>query len=302
MFKRRNGYPPLQKVSSIYPLTKSRQNRTYSEKFLMFISKSGIEAQKNDITNILGSIDKKIEINKKKIARLEAIAQDIYNYWFVQYEFPDETGKPYKSNGGKFVWNEELKRNIPIGWSCGNLYDIADYINGIACQKHRPNTAKTLPVIKIREMHTGIDSETEMVTASIPSESVIDDEDILFSWSATLKVMYWFGGKAGLNQHIFKVVPKNIQTKDFVFRQIKQYIQKFKKIADSRKTTMGHITTDHINQSRIIIPPNKIVEAYSNTVKFYIKQEAICNFQIRKLTETKQTLLPLLMNGQVTIK
>lgn len=114
--------------------------------------------------------------------------------------------------------------------------------------------------------------------------------------------MYWFGGKAGLNQHIFKVVPKKIQMKDFAFRQIKQYIQKFKKIADSRKTTMGHITTDHINQSRIIIPPNKIVEAYSHIVKFYIKQEAICNFQIRKLTETKQMLLPLLMNGQVAIK
>jgi len=81
------------------------------------------------ITNILGSIDKKIEINKKKIEKLEAIAQDIYNLWFVQYEFPDENGKPYKSNGGQLVWNDELKRNIPVGWRIGKMQDCISKIS-----------------------------------------------------------------------------------------------------------------------------------------------------------------------------
>ena len=100
------------------------------------------------------------------------MAKQLYDYWFVQFDFPDENGKPYKSSGGKMVWNEKLKRNIPKEWHCGNLFEVAVFTNGLACQKFRPKAGeKSLPVIKIRELHDGISSDTEEVSLNIP-ESV----------------------------------------------------------------------------------------------------------------------------------
>lgn len=121
------------------------------------------------IGNIFSNIDNKIELNNKINDELESMAKTIYDYWFLQFEFPNEEGKPYKSSGGKMVWNEELKREIPEGWEVKTLYDIADYINGLACQKYRPiNKDNILPVIKIVEMHNGITSNTEYVRDDIP--------------------------------------------------------------------------------------------------------------------------------------
>ena len=77
------------------------------------------------IAGLLGSIDEKIELNRRKIAELEALAKTIYDYWFVQFDFPDKNGRPYKSSGGKMVWNEQLKCEVPEGWKVGDLYDIA---------------------------------------------------------------------------------------------------------------------------------------------------------------------------------
>ena len=81
------------------------------------------------------------------------MAKQLYDYWFVQFDFPNEEGKPYKSSRGKMVWNDKLKREIPEGWTCGTLLDIAVYTNGLACQKFRPINDDKLPVIKIKEMH-----------------------------------------------------------------------------------------------------------------------------------------------------
>ena len=82
------------------------------------------------IAGVLGSIDEKIELNRRKIAELEALAKTIYDYWFVQFDFPDKDGKPYKSSGGKMVWNEQLKREVPEGWEAKPLPQIANYLFG----------------------------------------------------------------------------------------------------------------------------------------------------------------------------
>ena len=133
------------------------------------------------------------------------MAKQLYDYWFVQFDFPDENGKPYKSSGGKMVWNEKLRKYIPEGWHCGSLLDIAEYTNGLACQKFRPIDNNYLPVIKIKEMRDGITSETERVRSDINDDVKVYDGDVLFSWSASLEIMLWAYGKGGLNQHIFKV-------------------------------------------------------------------------------------------------
>lgn len=175
--------------------------------------------EQEHLIRILRYIDSKIENNNKINAELESLAKTIYDYWFLQFEFPNEEGKPYKSSGGKMVWNEKLNRMIPDGWKDGNLYDIAEFTNGLACQKHRPiKNNQRLLVIKIREMHNGFTSETEWVRDDIPQKYVIEDGDILFSWSATLETIIWTGGQGALNQHIFKVSEKNC-AKYYVFMQ-----------------------------------------------------------------------------------
>ena len=253
----------------------------------------------NKIGQFLFNIDLKIENNNKINAELESLAKTIYDYWFLQFEFPNEEGKPYKSSGGKMVWNEELKREIPEGWKNGNLYDIAEFTNGLACQKHRPiKNNQRLPVIKIREMHNGFTSETEWVRDDIPQKYVIDDGDILFSWSATLETIIWTGGQGALNQHIFKVSEKNC-AKYYVFMQLAEYVKNFVAMAEARKTTMGHITSDHLNQSRVVLPCTKVIDSFEQKVTPLFpsiiknKQESI------ELSKLREFLLPLLMNGQV---
>lgn len=258
-------------------------------------------AEQKRIAYTLSDIDSKIENNKKINAELESMAKTIYDYWFLQFEFPNEEGKPYKSSGGKMVWNEELKREIPEGWEAGNLYDIADFINGLACQKFRPTDDKKLPVVKITEMHDGITDNTEYVREDIPEKNIIDDGDILFSWSATLETMIWTGGKAGLNQHIFKVVPK-MEAKYYVFMQLSAYIINFIQMAEARKTTMGHITTEHLKQSRIANPPVNICNSFNKEVEMLYKKIISNDEQNKELASLRDFLLPMLMNGQVGFK
>lgn len=254
------------------------------------------------IANTLSNIDNKIELNNKINDELEAMAKTIYDYWFLQFEFPNEEGKPYKSSGGKMVWNDELKREIPEGWEVKTLYDIADYINGLACQKYRPiNKDNILPVIKIVEMHNGITSNTEYVRDDIPLKNIIDTGDILFSWSASLEVTLWKGKKAGLNQHIFKVVPK-FYPKYYIYMQLSAYIINFIKIAETRKTTMGHITIDHLKQSKILLPNIKLAKTYDIFVKDLFEKILLNNIENQELTSLRDFLLPLLMNGQVGFK
>lgn len=258
------------------------------------------EKQKK-IADVLHVIDEKIENNSRSNLELEAMAKTIYDYWFLQFEFPNEEGKPYKSSGGKMVWNKELQREIPEGWEVGNLYDIADFVNGLACQKYRPISEDKLPVIKISEMHDGITKNTEWVRADIPQKNIIDNGDILFSWSATLETMIWCGGKAGLNQHIFKVITKKYPA-NYVYMQLSAYIVNFVKMAEARKTTMGHITTNHIKQSLIVLPVKSITEKYDTYVKSSLSKIIENNIENRELIAFREFLLPLLMNGQIGFK
>ena len=260
-----------------------------------------LEEQKR-IGNLLSALDEKIELNRKINDNLEAMAKQLYDYWFVQFDFPNEEGKPYKSSGGKMVWNEKLKREIPEGWSCGTLLDIAQYTNGLACQKFRPTDENKLPVIKIKEMHDGISSETEFVKSDIPESVKVYDGDVLFSWSASLEVMLWAYGNGGLNQHIFKVTSNNGYPRSFYFYQLIDYIGNFKRMAEARKTTMGHITQDHLKQSTIALPPNTDIANNLEKRLLPIFNAIINNSQeITNLTKQRDELLPLLMNGQVSV-
>ena len=258
--------------------------------------------EEENIGNMMVDIMSKINVNRQINDNLEAMAKQLYDYWFVQFDFPNEEGKPYKSSGGAMVWNEKLKREIPKGWHCGTLLDIAEYTNGLACQKYRPTDENKLPVIKIKEMHDGLSVDTEWVKADIPDDVKVFDGDVLFSWSASLEVMLWAYGNGGLNQHIFKVTSKNGYPRSFYFYQLVHYIGVFKQMAEARKTTMGHITQDHLRQSTIVLPPdvdiaNKLEEKLCPIFDAIVKNSQ----EIMTLTKQRDELLPLLMNGQATV-
>ncbi|HEM5098319.1 TPA: restriction endonuclease subunit S [Streptococcus suis] len=259
--------------------------------------------EQNNISKVLSVLDQKIAINNQINEELEAMAKTLYDYWFVQFNFPDENGKPYKSSGGKMVYNDQLKREIPEGWGVDSLWDIATFYNGLAMQKFRPasETDESLPVIKIREMFSGFSKDTEKASVDIPKDAIVESGDILFSWSATLEVMLWGGEKGALNQHIFKVTSEKYP-KSFIYNELRSYLKVFKTIAELRKTTMGHITQDHLKQAMIIIPPSDLIDEMDDRISLVLKQQLDLKQQNQELTQLRDWLLPMLMNGQVKVE
>ncbi len=274
-------------------------NKDIINEFELIMPKDAYERRL--IGKILSSLDKKIELNNKINQKLEAMAKMIYDYWFVQFDFPDANDRPYKSSGGKMVYNEELKREIPEGWGIDSLWNIADYYNGLAMQKHRPTDHNNrLPVIKIKEMNEGFSDKTEWAKSDIPNEAIVENGDVLFSWSATLKVMLWAQGRGALNQHIFKVTSSKYP-KTFYYFELKNYLHHFIMMAEKRKTTMGHITQDHLKDSYIVIPPKSLIESIDKKLSPLIKKLIILEEENQKLSQLRDWLLPMLMNGQVKV-
>ena len=228
----------------------------------------------SDIARVLSTFDDKIELNNKINKELENLARTIYEYWFVQ--------------------------NADEKWERKSLYDIATFTNGLACQKFRPKGKDFYKVIKIKEMRNGFTKDTEFVDKNIPKNIIVNDGDILFSWSASLEVMIWAGGIGGLNQHIFKVTSDKFP-KSFVYFQLLNYLHHFRIIANNRRTTMGHITIDHLKQSEIHIPPINIIQKVDKTVSPIFEQIIKNRQENAELSRLRDFLLPLLMNGQVTV-
>jgi type I restriction enzyme S subunit len=227
------------------------------------------------IAAVLSCLDEKIALNNRINDNLEAMAKAIYGYWFVQ--------------------------NADEKWERKSLYDIATYTNGLACQNYRPKGKEAYKVIKIREMRYGFTVDTELVDINIPQNIIVNDGDILFSWSASLEVMIWAGGVGGLNQHIFKVTSEKYP-KSFVYFQLLNYLETFRMIANNRRTTMGHITIEHLKQSRIFVPTSDIIRKVDSMVSPILSQQVELKQQNKHLTALHDYLLPLLMNGQVSVK
>ncbi len=253
------------------------------------------------ISAVLSALDAKIDLNNRINAELESLAKTIYDYWFVQFDFPDANGRPFKTSGGKMAYNPTLKREIPAGWEFGSLWSIAQYTNGLAMQKYRPQGDDYLPVIKIKEMSDGFSPDTERASPSIPSKVIVEDGDVLFSWSATLAVQIWSCGRGALNQHIFKVTSKKYPRSFFYF-ELLNYLDHFKMMAEKRKTTMGHITLDHLRQSFVVTPPLPLIQRLEQIVLPMFDQQLGLNQQTLELIKLRDWLLPLLMNGQVQVR
>lgn len=244
------------------------------------------------IASILSALDDKIEVNRRINDNLEQQAQALFKSWFVDFEpFADED----------YV-DSELGL-IPKGWKSVSLSSIADYINGLAMQKYRPQDGESgLPVLKIKELGQGCtDDSSELCSPSlIGSKYIIDDGDIIFSWSGTLMVKVWCGGKCGLNQHLFVVEPKDYP-KWFAYQWTKHHLDNFIHIAKDKAVTMGHIKRGELDKAKVVVPD----ETNMATIDLMMKplhNQIISNMkESRRLASLRDTLLPRLMSGELKV-
>ena len=241
-----------------------------------------LETQKK-IAALLSSLDDKIELNNRINDNLEQQAQSIFKSWFVDYE----------PCGGE----------MPDNWRIGKLSEIADYLNGLAMQKFRPSENEVgLPVLKIKELRQGsCDENSELCSpTSIKEEFIIHDGDVIFSWSGSLLVDIWCGGKCGLNQHLFKVTSKQYD-KWFYYLWTKHHLNRFIFLAADKATTMGHIKREELDKAEVVIPSEIDMKRISSVMQPII--DMIINNKIEniRLSKTRDELLPKLMNGDLSV-
>lgn len=250
--------------------------------------------------SILERIEKKIRLNNQIIFNLEELASTLFKRWFVDFEFPDENGNPYKSSGGKMDDSEFGK--IPEGWEATSLSDIANYKNGLAMQKFRPDEdEESLPVLKIKELNQGFtDSNSDRCSIDISDEVKIENGDVVFSWSGTLLVKIWTGGNAGLNQHLFKVT-SNKFPKWYYYLWTKFYMNKFIGIAKDKATTMGHIKRQHLNEAKVLIPSIDMLEKFGKVLGPTIDMVTEKGIENLELSNLRDSLLPKLLSGEIEL-
>ena len=248
-----------------------------------------LEEQKR-IADIFTVLDDKIELNNQMNQTLEEIASLLYKRWFVDFEFPDDKGNPYKSNGGEMLESE--LGMIPKGWEVKNLTEIAKFVNGLAMQKFRPQiNEESLPVLKIKELiSNSVSKSTERCKKNIKDEVKVFDGDIIFSWSGTLAVKIWSGGEAGLNQHLFKVT-SSIYPKWLYYLIVLYNLNNFKSIASDKATTMGHINRSHLEKTYFTIPQIKIINKEYTYMETIIDKIIENKVNIKYLQETKEKVI-----------
>lgn len=254
------------------------------------VSKLPLKKQ-NEIASVLSSLDAKIETNNRLSEKLEDLAQAIFKSWFVDFE-------PFKNQ--KF--HETELGMIPEGWEVGNLTDIAEYTNGLAMQKFRPEIDEDgIPVLKIKELKQGFcDSSSDMCTSEIDDCYLANDGDVIFSWSGTLYVDIWCGGLSGVNQHLFKVT-SNKYPKWFYYYWTKHHLAEFIRIAKDKAVTMGHIKREHLRQSYVVLPDKTTMDKIDKILSPIVEQIISSRIEAKRLANLRDTLLPRLMSGEIKL-
>jgi len=255
--------------------------------------------EQQTIAKILSDLDEKIEVNNQMNKTLEEIAQAIFKRWFIDFEFPNENGEPYKTSGGEMVESE--LGMIPKGWEIVSLSNIADFLNGLPLQNYRPREdEECLPVIKIRELRNGFTDSTERCTSNIPKSYIAENGDVIFSWSGSLEVVIWSYGKGAINQHLFKVSSEKYP-KWFYYFWLLRFLPEFRKIAEDKATTMGHIQRHHLNESLLPVPPQELMDKFGKPIESEFEEAITLRIQSMTLSNLRDILLPKLMTGRIRV-
>jgi type I restriction enzyme S subunit len=262
-------------------------------------------AEQQRMADILGTLDDKIELNRRMSDTLEVIARALFKSWFVDFapvraksEGRDPGVPPHLADLFPDSFEDSELGEIPKGWRVCGLDEIATYLNGLALQKYPPDDSGYLPVIKIAQLRAGHTDGADQASSDIPPAYVVEDGDILFSWSGSLEVEIWCGGRGALNQHLFKVTSDQVP-KWFSFLWTRHHLADFRGIAAGKATTMGHIQRGHLSAASTLVPPQPLLEAMSAHFAPLLADVIVGQLQSRTLAALRDALLPKLISGEL---
>lgn len=266
---------------------------------------SDISEQKA-IGNFLSSIDRKIAVNRKMNEKLEAMAKQIYDYWFVQFDFPNEEGKPYKSSGGKMVWNEKLKRVIPEGWNLCPISKWLEIKSGFAFKSEKYKSSGKYKVITIKNVQ-----DNHLITSNC---DFVDDLPVGIKDWCILKVgdrLISLTGNCGrlcivteenllLNQRV-GLLSCDSTYLDYAYLMLNS--DEFQKLCGNlaKGAAQANLSPVELCKTVSAVPPIQTLQRFHNKIQFLIETYILNEKQISKIINLRDYLLPLLMNGQVKI-
>ena len=264
--------------------------------------------KQRDIAKCLSDLDRKIELNKQINDNLEAMARQLYDYWFVQFDFPNKEGKPYKSSGGAMVYNERLKREVPIGWEVENLIDFAEIKNGAT-----PSTAdeanyggdivwitpKDLSDQQSKFVYQGERNITEQGFDSC-STSILPTNSVLMSSRAPIGLVSIAKHEVCTNQGFKSFIPKSISDSIYLYYYIKHNIKQIEQLGTG--TTFKEVSRDDLCKFPILtIGAKDIYVQWIELQNGIADKQLALTKEIAALTKQRDELLPLLMNGQASV-
>lgn len=259
------------------------------------------------ISNALQTIDLKIENNNKIISELESMAKTIYDYWFLQFEFPNEDGKPYKSSGGKMVWNDELKREIPEGWEIHNISNLCTLGNGINYDK-KVTGDKTYKIVNVRDISASslLINKQDMNEITLPNELankyLVNKGDILIARSGTPGAVRLVLDTDNVIYcgFIIHCLPNDLEDRFYLTFTLKLY--EGTSATKTGGSILQNVSQDTLKSLTIPLPSKNILSSFNIKIKPLIDRMQLCIEENNQLVSLRDFLLPLLMNGQVTFK
>ena len=286
---------------------------TFDSYYQIKVFLPSIEIQKQ-VGKILYDIDKKIAINVRMNAELETMAKQLYDYWFVQFDFPNENGNPYKSSGGKMEYNEKLKREIPEGWGAKPISNFIEHINtGLNPRQNFVLGNGNIKYITVKNLRTdgtidfsNCDLIDEDARAKVHKRSGIQIKDILFASIAPLgrcHIIMRDPDDWDINESVFSIRPKQEIISPYylyIYFMSDWFVKKAEK--ESAGSIFAGIRVNSLMEMPLLYAPQQIFESFEEKVdSLFIKRELLSN-EINYLTQLRDSILPMLMNGQVTVE
>ena len=271
------------------------------------IKKIAIETQRS-IATVLSTIESKMAANRAINHYLEAMAKQLFDYWFVQFDFPDANGKPYKSSGGNMVWNEKLKREIPEGWSSEIFSELCDINKSTLSKRDNIPTIEYLDTSSITE---GIVSETQYSDRhSAPSRAQRKVEDLTIVYSCVRPRLLHYGILCNPpTNFIVSTGFATIDAKDKAFSILLYYLliscettEHLGGIADTAVSSYPAINSSDIGSLRTIVPPRSLSLSFQEKVEVMIREAKRLHLENKELEKKRDYLLPLVMTGQISVK
>ena len=264
--------------------------------------------EQRGIGDLLGALDSKIELNRRLNETLAHVTRAVFKSWFVEFD-PIRA----KANGNDSLPPRSLMElcpdsfqdsevgDIPSGWTVRGLDEIARFLNGLALQKFPPKNGRSLPVIKIAQLRTEDVTGADTASADLSPEYIVEDGDVLFSWSGSLECVLWAGGQGALNQHLFKVTSE-LYPKWFYFLWIRQHLADFQGIAAGKATTMGHIQRHHLSAAKALVPSEALLKEMDRYFRPLIDQIVQLKVASKTIAAIRDALLPRLVSGELRLK